>query len=183
MTTAQRRLEDQDDPGGQAARRGCMASLGSLAADRVRVVGVEISPIRYADAGGVEIAYQVIGNSGPVLIGTPGFASNIELMWEEPRAARFLRRLGSFSRFIHYDKRGTGMSDRQADLTSFPERVADMTAVMDAESVEQAFIAGFSDGGTMSAFFAATYPERTPRFGWATRPRSGSPTTSLTFSF
>jgi pimeloyl-ACP methyl ester carboxylesterase len=103
----------------------------------------------------------VVGSAGPVLIGTPGFASNIELMWEEPRAARFLRRLGSFSRLIHYDKRGTGMSDRQADLSSFPERVTDMTAVMDAEGVEQAFIAGFSDGGTMSAFFAATYPERT----------------------
>jgi class 3 adenylate cyclase len=68
---------------------------------------------------------------------------------------------GSFSRLIHYDKRGTGMSDRQADLSSFPERVTDMTAVMDAEGVEQAFIAGISDGGTMSAFFAATYPERT----------------------
>lgn len=124
-------------------------------------MSAEISPIRYADAGGVEIAYQVIGDAGPVLIGTPGFASNIELMWEEPRAARFLRRLGSFSRLIHYDKRGTGMSDRQADLSSFPERVTDMTAVMDAEGVEQAFIAGISDGGTMSAFFAATYPERT----------------------
>ena len=128
---------------------------------KVCVVSVEVSPIRYADAGGVEIAYQVVGSAGPVLIGTPGFASNIELMWEEPRAARFLRRLGSFSRLIHYDKRGTGMSDRQADLSSFPERVTDMTAVMDAEGVEQAFIAGFSDGGTMSAFFAATYPERT----------------------
>jgi class 3 adenylate cyclase len=122
---------------------------------------VEVSPIRYADAGGVEIAYQVIGSAGPVLIGTPGFASNIELMWDEPRAARFLRRLGSFSRLIHYDKRGTGMSDRQADLSSFPERVTDMTAVMDAENVDQAFITGISDGGTMSAFFAATYPERT----------------------
>ena len=81
-----------------------------------------------------------------MLIGTPGFASNIELMWEEPRAARFLRRLGSFCRLIHYDKRGTGMSDRQADLSSFPERVTDMTSIMDAEGVEQAVIAGISDG-------------------------------------
>jgi class 3 adenylate cyclase/alpha-beta hydrolase superfamily lysophospholipase len=120
-----------------------------------------VSGIKYADAGGVQIAYQVVGTSGPVVIGTPGFATNIEIMWEEPRVARFLRRMGSFCRLIHYDKRGTGLSDRSADLSSFPERVSDMTAVMDAEGVDQAFIGGFSDGGTMSAFFAATYPERT----------------------
>ena len=101
----------------------------------------EISPIKYADAGGVEIAYQVVGSSGPVVIGTPGFATNIEIMWEESRSARFLRRLGSFSRFIHYDKRGVGMSDRSADLSSFAERVGDVTAVMDAEGVDRAFIA------------------------------------------
>jgi class 3 adenylate cyclase/alpha-beta hydrolase superfamily lysophospholipase len=124
-------------------------------------VSVEIPPIKYADAGGVEVAYQVVGETGPVLCATPGFASNIELMWEEPRAARFLRRLGSFSRLVHFDKRGTGLSDRHADLSSFPERVTDMRAVMDAADVDQAYIAGISDGGTMAAFFAATYPERT----------------------
>jgi class 3 adenylate cyclase len=121
----------------------------------------EVPPIKYADAGGVEIAYQVVGDRGPVLIGTPGFASNIEIMWDEPRSARWLRRMGSFCRLIHYDKRGCGLSDRGADLSSFPERVSDMLAVMDAEGVDRAFIGGFSDGGTMSAFFAATYPERT----------------------
>jgi class 3 adenylate cyclase len=82
-------------------------------------------------------------------------------LWEEPRSARFLRRFGSFARLIHFDKRGVGMSDRSADLSSFADRVEDMTAVMDAEGVERAFIGGISDGGTMSAFFAATYPERT----------------------
>jgi class 3 adenylate cyclase len=127
----------------------------------VHSVSGDVPPIKYAVADGVEIAYQVVGASGPVLIGTPGFATNIELMWEEPRAARFLRRLGSFCRLIHYDKRGTGMSDRHADLSSFPERVTDMTAVMDAEGVEEAFVAGISDGGTMGAFFAASYPKRT----------------------
>ncbi|GAC1375279.1 MAG: adenylate/guanylate cyclase domain-containing protein [Acidimicrobiales bacterium] len=124
-------------------------------------MNLDIPPIKYADSAGVEIAYQTFGSSGPVVIATPGFAQNIELMWEEPRCARFLRRLGSFCRFIHYDKRGTGLSDRGGVLSSFPERVTDMTAVMDAEGIDTAFIGGFSDGGTMSAFFAATYPERT----------------------
>lgn len=121
----------------------------------------DVPPIKYADAGGVEIAYQVVGNDGPTLIGVPGFAQNIELLWEEPRANRFLRRYGSFCKLIHFDKRGTGLSSRSAGLSSFPERMDDMVAVMDAEGVESAFIGGFSEGGTMSALFAATHPERT----------------------
>ncbi|GAC1318934.1 MAG: adenylate/guanylate cyclase domain-containing protein [Acidimicrobiales bacterium] len=119
-----------------------------------------VPPIKYVDAGGVEIAYQVIGSSGPTVVGIPGFAQNIELMWEEPRIARFLRRFGSFCRLIHFDKRGTGLSDRSAALASFPERVSDLQAVMDAEGVDQAYVSGFSEGGSMAAFFAATYPER-----------------------
>jgi hypothetical protein len=71
------------------------------------LMDLPVPPIRYADNDGIEIAYQVIGDSGPVFIGLPGLAQNIELMWEEPRAARFLKRCGSFCRMIHFDKRGT----------------------------------------------------------------------------
>jgi class 3 adenylate cyclase len=39
--------------------------------------------------------------------------------------------------------------------------VQDLVAVMQAENVERAVIAGVSEGGTMAAFFAATHPERT----------------------
>ena len=48
---------------------------------------------RYARAGEVNIAYQVVGN-GPVdLVWAYGLASNIEVFWEEPSLAAFLRRL------------------------------------------------------------------------------------------
>jgi pimeloyl-ACP methyl ester carboxylesterase len=46
-------------------------------------------------------------------------------------------------------------------LSSFPDRVTDLQAVMQAEGVDDAFIGGFSEGGSMSALFAASYPERT----------------------
>jgi class 3 adenylate cyclase len=120
-----------------------------------------VPPVRYADNDGIEIAYQVIGDAGPVLMGLPGLAQNIELLWEEPRAARWLRRLGSFCRVVHFDKRGTGLSARGTGLSSFPERITDLQAVMEAEGIDEAFIGGFSEGGSMSALFAATYPERT----------------------
>ncbi|MHB8467624.1 MAG: adenylate/guanylate cyclase domain-containing protein, partial [Acidimicrobiales bacterium] len=88
-------------------------------------------------------------------------AQNIELLWEEPHANRFMRRFGSFCGLIHFDKRGTGLSSRSAGLSSFAGRMIDMVAVMDAEGVESAVIGGFSEGGTMAALFAATHPERT----------------------
>ena len=62
---------------------------------------------RYAKSGDVNIAYQVVGNGPRDLILVPGWMSNIEVFWEEPAVARFLRRLASFSRLILFDKRGT----------------------------------------------------------------------------
>src|SRR5205807_3595877 len=78
----------------------------------------------------------------------------------EPHAARFLRRLGTFCRFTHFDKRGTGMSDRPGVIPSLEDRAADLTAVMDAEQIDSAVLAGFSEGGLVAAYYAATHPER-----------------------
>jgi class 3 adenylate cyclase len=115
---------------------------------------------RYVEADGVPIGYQVYGAGKRTLIGVPGFAQNIDTIWENPESAAFFERLGSFCRVITFDKRGTGTSDRSIPPPSLDARVQDLVAVMRAESVDRAVIAGFSDGGTMAAFFAATYPER-----------------------
>jgi len=69
-------------------------------------------------------------------------------------------RLGSFSRLIRFDKRGTGMSDRDS-VATLEERMDDVRSVMDAADSEKAAIFGVSEGGPMSLLFAATYPERT----------------------
>lgn len=63
---------------------------------------------RYARSGDVNIAYQVVGDADRDLVYVPGWVSNIELMWDDPNLAGFLRRLASFSRLITFDKRGTG---------------------------------------------------------------------------
>ena len=70
------------------------------------------SETRYAKSGDVRIAYQIFGRGGFDLVYVPGFISNVELYWEHPILAHFLARLGSFSRVIIFDKRGTGLSDR-----------------------------------------------------------------------
>ena len=121
---------------------------------------------RYAKSGDVNIAYQVLGE-GPIdLVFVMGWLSNIDEFWTEPSWARFLERLASFSRLIVFDKRGTGLSDRvdEAHLPTLEQRMDDVRAVMDAVGSEKAALLGISEGASMSALFAATYPERTVAF-------------------
>ena len=115
---------------------------------------------QYARRGDVNIAYQVVGD-GPVdLLCAPGFISNVDLVWTEPRVTSFIRRLASFSRLIIFDKPGTGASDPVASVPTLEERVQDMRAVLDAAGSERAALFGISEGGPMSVMFAATYPDR-----------------------
>jgi pimeloyl-ACP methyl ester carboxylesterase len=118
---------------------------------------------RYARAGDVNIAYQVVGD-GPVdLVWAYGLASNIEVFWEEPSLAAFFRRLSEFTRLILFDRRGCGLSDRHGTTATptLEERMEDVLAVLDAVGSQQASILGISEGGALAALFAATHPERT----------------------
>ncbi len=109
----------------------------------------------------MNIAYQVFGAGPRDLVVVPGWITNIDVFWEEPALARFMTRLASFARVIMFDKRGTGLSDRVADLPNLETRMDDARAVMDAVGSERAAMMGYSEGGPMCALFSATYPDRT----------------------
>ena len=115
---------------------------------------------RYAKSGDVNIAYQVVGSGPRDLVIVPGRVSNIDAFWEEPSFARLLTRLASFTRLIIFDKRGTGLSDRNSNSPSLEVRMDDVRAVMDAAGSSRAALFGYSEGGPMCALFAATYPDR-----------------------
>jgi pimeloyl-ACP methyl ester carboxylesterase len=115
---------------------------------------------RYADSGGVSIAYQVHGDGPLDLLLVPGFVSHAELLTEEPAIARFFRRLTSFSRLVVFDKRGQGLSDRPGRPPTLEESMDDLEAVMKAAGCERPAVFGISEGGPMSALFAATHPEQ-----------------------
>jgi class 3 adenylate cyclase len=116
---------------------------------------------QYARSGDVNIAYQVVGEGPLDLVWIPSGVHHVELNWENPMVARFLRRLGSIARLLVFDKRGTGMSDRLAGTATLEERMDDIRAVMDAAGSDRAVISGLGEGGPLGALFAATYPERT----------------------
>jgi pimeloyl-ACP methyl ester carboxylesterase len=116
---------------------------------------------RYAKAGDVSIAYQVIGDGPFDLLVVPGFVSHVEMLWEMPLGARMMERLASFSRLIIFDKRGTGLSDPVIGAPTLEERMDDVRAVLDAAGSERAALLGISEGAPMSILYAATYPQRT----------------------
>src|SRR2546421_1569541 len=125
---------------------------------RVRAV---FTGAKYARSGSINIAYQVVGDGPLDLVFVPGWISNLAYMWELPSLAAVLNRLAAFSRLILFDKRGTGLSDRVLDLPALDQRMDDVRAVLDAVGSQCAAVMGVSEGGVMSALFAATYPERT----------------------
>ena len=109
---------------------------------------------QYARNGEVNIAYQVVGD-GPIdLAVVPGFISHVDLWWTIPETTAFIRRLAAFSRLILFDKRGTGLSDPVAGLSSLEERMEDLHAVLDAAGSERPALLGISEGGPMSILFA-----------------------------
>ena len=119
----------------------------------------EVPEVRWARNGDVHLAYQVFGEGVPCLM-LPGIISNLEVMWEQADLRRYLTRLASFCRAVIYDKRGQGLSDRDAGVPTMDDRLADAAAVMDAAGVDRAAIAGISEGGSTAAMFAAAFPGR-----------------------
>jgi pimeloyl-ACP methyl ester carboxylesterase/class 3 adenylate cyclase len=116
--------------------------------------------VRYAVNDGVHIAYTVVGD-GPVdVVYAPGIWSNLDVMWEEPRWARFLDRLASFARLIVFDMRSVGLSDRGSGPPFLESQMDDISAVMEAARSESAVVFGGARGGAMSMLFAATHPDR-----------------------
>jgi class 3 adenylate cyclase len=118
---------------------------------------------RYARLGADRVAYQVLGEGPPDLVMTTGNYSHVDMVWEDPGIALFLRTLASFSRLIVFDRRGTGASDPlpPGALPPWEAYAQDLTAVLDAVGSQQAALLAQLDASPMALFFAGTRPERT----------------------
>lgn len=111
---------------------------------------------------GASIAYQDVGDGPRVLVLINGWVSHLEVYWEQPRFARFMRRLSANLRVLVFDKRGMGMSDRLTAGADLEVRMDDVRAVLDSARVQRAALLGWgTGGGPLALFFAAAQPQRT----------------------
>jgi class 3 adenylate cyclase len=109
------------------------------------------------------LAYQAFGEGERDVMFVSGAISNLDAIWDEPSAARFLDRLSGLGRIIHYDMRGSGVSDpipgRDRWMT-IEETVDDVMAVLDAVGSDETVLYGDTEGGFFTMMTAAIHPDR-----------------------
>jgi class 3 adenylate cyclase len=115
----------------------------------------------YAWLGRDRIAYQVLGQGPPDLVMTGASLGHLDITWEDPGLALFLRSLASFSRVILFNRRGTGASDPLPPdpLPPWESYAEELAAVLDAVGSQRTAILAELDAAAI--FFAGTRPERT----------------------
>ena len=121
---------------------------------------MEMPETRYARSGDVAIAYQVLGEGPFDVVYAPGMVSHVELNWDDAGISALLRGIAEHARLIVFDKRGTGLSDRDVGVPTLEERSDDIRAVMDAVGSPRAALVGISESAPISIVFAASHPER-----------------------
>lgn len=117
--------------------------------------------IRYLNTSdGVKLAWAEAG-SGPALIKAANWMTHLEYEWESPVWRHWMRFFTDHFRFVRYDERGCGMTDRHVGDLSFDRWVEDLEAVIGAAApVEPFILLGISQGSAACIAYAVKYPER-----------------------
>ena len=84
--------------------------------------------MHYARHGDVRLAYRIFGDSGPVVVWSPGWVvSNVDTI-DEPNSPykRLIDIMSESVQLVVWDRRGTGLSDPAGDVLTFDDRVDDL---------------------------------------------------------
>jgi len=111
---------------------------------------------------GVRIAYAVHGSGPPLLVSTC-WLSQLQYDWESPVWQHFLRDLGRFATVIRYDERGHGLSDWEVRDYGLEARIGDLEAVADDVGFDRFALMAMSQGGPPAIEYAVRHPERLTR--------------------
>jgi pimeloyl-ACP methyl ester carboxylesterase/DNA-binding CsgD family transcriptional regulator len=96
--------------------------------------------------------------SGPPLVFLPRWISHLELNWQSRRD--LLAPLGNVYTLIRYDKRGTGLSDRQIDDFSIDAQLRDFDTLVRHLGLRRFSLYASSAGGSVAITYTALHPEQ-----------------------
>jgi class 3 adenylate cyclase len=119
---------------------------------------------KYVETAKGFVAYQVFGIDSPDILFITNWLTNVDAIWDEPSAARYLDRLGALGRVIMADKRGSGVSDPSSRgyIDPIDDTIVDVRAVLDTLGSNHTILVGDTEGGMLACVLAATFPDRFP---------------------
>lgn len=142
--------------------------MGQMSSQRIRY-------LRTSD--GVQLAWAEAG-SGPAMVKATNWLTHLEYEWKSPVWRHWMQFFSEHFRLLRYDERGCGMTDWNVSDLTFPRRIEDLDAVIDAAGPREPFaLLGISQGGAVCVDYAARHPERVSHLilygayaqGWARR--------------
>jgi pimeloyl-ACP methyl ester carboxylesterase/DNA-binding CsgD family transcriptional regulator len=96
-----------------------------------------------------------------VIIKAANWLTHLEYEWESPVWRHWIRFFTDNFRYIRYDERGCGMTDRNVGDLSLDRWVADVEDIVAAAELREPFsLLGISQGGAICVAYAAKHPER-----------------------
>ncbi len=131
---------------------------------------------------GLDLAWAEAG-TGPVLLKAANWLTHLEYDWESLVWRHWIHFFSDHFRFLRYDERGCGMSDRHVGDLSFERWVDDLEAVVAAAGLEEPFmLLGISQGAAVCVEYAVRHPERVSHLllyggyarGWSRRGDPGA---------
>lgn len=119
--------------------------------------------IRFVDTDDSTLAVGETG-SGPYLVKAATWLTQLDTDTNEsPIWSHWVRSLSRSFRYVRYDPRGCGLSDRDLAgraLDDLDLWVEDLARVIDSTKQEQVALLGISQGGPVAIAYAARYPDR-----------------------
>ena len=108
---------------------------------------------------GVGLAMALYGG-GPVLVKVATWLTHVELDLASPFDRLLINEFAPRFRYVTYDSRGCGLSQRHVDDISLDAWVRDLEAVVDALGLTSFPLLGISQGAAIAVAYAARHPER-----------------------
>ena len=123
--------------------------------------------IRYCKTSdGVDIAYTTHGEGPPLVISPNILVPHLQMELDYPRNRAFYERLSRRLQVVRYDRRGTGMSQRDVIDFSAEAGERDLLAVVDRLELERFALYTHVVAGDAPLAFAARHPDRVTSLVW-----------------
>jgi len=117
--------------------------------------------VRYVTtADGINVAWSELGRGLP-LVKAATWLTHLQYDLQSPVWAHWIEFLAEHFRYIRYDERGCGMSDRRIPSLQAAHWVDDLEAVIETARIDRPFaLLGISQGAATAVRYAVKHPRR-----------------------